>query len=412
MKLSETKAGKAWISQFDSQQDIAERLLDDLIIVNNQNLFSELTKMLKKVGAANSAPIAIYVAFEPDCEWTQKNGKMVSSFKRSFFEHNVYTVNFWRGWFRQLWARVIYWKKKYINRFPIHIHLDDVGSEGEMMHFVRNFCRANKGFLSHPSIDKIRKNKVRTVVFLDDFIGTGNRLFQFSKWFYQDRTIKSWISLKYMKIIAVAYASTSIGLEKVKKRPEIFDVIYSLYVSSGRTHWTQNEKKDYELFCKANYYGPLQKNYTPLGFKNTFSLLLFESGMPNNNPLVFNTLNISCIDANFFSAFDCTSAFNRIQKYLEEQNVDARLVLKEPKYLTDLTRMLLSIKKYAMKSEEDVSNALQIPLNYAKVLMNLCVENGLITKNGRITACGKKILAYYEKEKKRLTCKNDEFYYY
>ncbi|WP_211586596.1 hypothetical protein, partial [Klebsiella pneumoniae] len=63
--------------------------------------------------------------------------------------------------------------------------------------------------------------------FIDDYIGSGQRVSDFIDAFWRDRTIASWLSSKHIKIQVVAYSATAQGLRRLgflKAFPEL--IIY------------------------------------------------------------------------------------------------------------------------------------------------------------------------------------------
>lgn len=50
---------------------------------------------------------------------------------------------------------------------------------------MNSVCKANTDdYYDHPSIDKIKKNKISNLVFIDDSIGSGGRIAKFVKSFF------------------------------------------------------------------------------------------------------------------------------------------------------------------------------------------------------------------------------------
>jgi hypothetical protein len=62
-----------------------------------------------------------------------------------------------------------------------------VGSEGPVSNVIRDMSAhlGDRNCLDHPSITSMRATKLRHLVFVDDFIGSGNRILGFYKWLFK-----------------------------------------------------------------------------------------------------------------------------------------------------------------------------------------------------------------------------------
>lgn len=74
------------------------------------------------------------------------------------------------------------------------------GSEDLVYSLIANLVRANKDrLLDHPSLDKLKSNKVRQYILIDDSIGSGERISKFINSMLKHPTFLSWWNLELDK---------------------------------------------------------------------------------------------------------------------------------------------------------------------------------------------------------------------
>ena len=110
------------------------------------------------------------------------------------------------------------------------------GSEVRVANIIRNICRSDpEKFLNHPEIRSMREAKCRAIVFVDDFIGSGDRAREFLNGFWLKPTITSWLSLKYIEFHVVAYSGTEDGINRVSKHKSKPCLLYTSPSPRDRT---------------------------------------------------------------------------------------------------------------------------------------------------------------------------------
>lgn len=102
----------------------------------------------------------------------------------------------------------------------IRYNRQDVGSEGVIAQLMSSLCkRYSDDFLLQPSADEIRKCKVRKVVIVTDFIGSGERVNRMLSSLWRVRSVRSWASLRLIKVCVVGASGTDKGVASVRRHP-------------------------------------------------------------------------------------------------------------------------------------------------------------------------------------------------
>lgn len=265
--LSQTAEGKEWLAQFDPPDlDTATLLLDSLILVDQAEFEANLEQALDDFLSRCEGNIALYgaverpkIAVEGD-PWKKTNDNTKPFFPDSITEHNP-------------------------KRDPeIYTRLKDVGSEGDLAHFCRDYAKKSPRLFSHPGIETLRAEHIHWIVCVDDIVASGNRMKEFIEWIYENKSIKSWHSFGWVKFIIVSYAASSVGLKLLRNISQVHEVIQCHALTSGRDTWTKIERSNIESLCKR--YSRKYKLNMPLGYKDAFSMILFPHGGPNTNPSI------------------------------------------------------------------------------------------------------------------------------
>lgn len=165
----------------------------------------------------------------------------------------------------------------------------DQGSEAIVAQIIRQLSKANpKKILNHPSKEELRAQRCDSLMFIDDYIGSGQRVSDFIDAFWRDRTIASWLSSKHIKIQVVAYSATAQGLrylEFLKASPELI-----IYRDSATfiTLPIKVERRDALLNLCEKYGRKALKGRKHFwwGYQKSMSSLVFEHGCPNNTPAI------------------------------------------------------------------------------------------------------------------------------
>lgn len=165
------------------------------------------------------------------------------------------------------------------------------GSEAIIANVVTGqLRRKHTPFLANPSIDSMRHSRVRTLLLVTDFAGSGDQIINFERNVARNPTIASWRSRKWIEIHALVYAATTSAIKRLhehfgKNQTHVFKACRS-FDDCG---WSQDERGAVELLCES--YGPRRRrrgsrNFGPYGYKNTQGMMAFSYSVPNNLPAI------------------------------------------------------------------------------------------------------------------------------
>ena len=132
----------------------------------------------------------------------------------------------------------------------------------------------------------MRRAKCRRIIVVDDLIGSGYRTRAFIDAIWRDRTIRSWWSLGYIRVEALAYSSTAVGAKVVGKcrcRPSVHYEMDCPTIDG--LPWLANKRDRLRELCSA-YAKRTSKSKMPFGYGNINAVSVFEHGCPNNAPAI------------------------------------------------------------------------------------------------------------------------------
>lgn len=171
------------------------------------------------------------------------------------------------------------------NQFAVGGGRRTAGSSADRIrHLIENTLRVHGSRVSaNPTVASMRAERIRNVVLVDDFIGSGRRVIGFWQELMSP-SVKSWISRKWTKPWLVSYAAFDEGLRaSVRnigglKRAQIRCV---LDPASTRCGLTLPMRKVFSRYGAA-----AQNKSEGLGFGEGGCNIIFQHGCPNNAPLV------------------------------------------------------------------------------------------------------------------------------
>ena len=413
MLLSETDLGKKYIEQFDrADQHIAKKFINSLIIISEHSFLNELSTVLDELTKhSTNLPAALYPVFE------KKKNTSSSSFQEDGTPHMS--------------------------------EASHVGSEGILQKFCRDYATSKKNVYFNLSLKELKEKKIRSIICVDDIIASGKRMRIFIEWIYENKTIKSWYSFKWIKFLIVTYAVTEKGLkgnylynndtktnaERKKRSKDIIKTLniipdeqikFSIKLDDGRSFWTSKDKNEIIRLC----YKYAKKYNIPekwiLGFNKTFSTIMFPHGVPNTTPGIiwwgrnqkwnplfpknifpaqiinFTKLNLDKVEKSLMSL---SFAENRLDfdTFFRVQNEDSKRLF--------LFLLCLSKRK---KRISVISEMIELPITYVEKLRDKCLEYNWITSNLILTDRGRNVLKSIKKYMKDLQeniCIKENFYY-
>lgn len=368
-KLIHTDRAQKWLAQFDIQdRELAEKVAESLILISHSEFERNLINLIEENAKYINGTIALY---------------------------SIREINPSASFFVQAGAD----GESTVNALSSG---SDHGSEARVAAIIRNLCKQQKNFLNHPSIDEMRLNKCRSIFFIDDFIGSGERVREFIKSFRLDRTISSWYSLKYIDFRVLTYSGTEKGISFVQRHKPFPAVhIYKGCPSFHDMPWRKNLRVAVYNLCER-YGKKTSKGWWWDGYGQAMASMVFEHGCPDNAPVIlwapddkhkpwfplFDDRTIGSTEKSVFPPEIVrgdakTTLIDVGQKKLADAGALARRGLAGQNILIILA--LISKGQYR-----------QIALSYAtglseedcRRILELCIKWGYITKSRRITKKG------------------------
>lgn len=264
-KLSESTSARRWIDQFKlGDQDDAASLIDRLELFNETQVAEAIARQLESIDT-RPGRVALYAEREiaeatafPIEAYTDAHGRLRD---RAVMNATFKPVSPRRGATR-------------------------VGSEGWIAFQISQAIKANPRFVNHPSpkqyLSTNKQNRIRKIVIVTDFIGSGDRIWTMLDKFWRVPTFAAWWSRQYIRFHIVAAAGTSVGVARIKLHPckATVGVVAVVPTLTG----PQPKKWAAAWLSLARRYG--KNHHKPLGHGDIAALIAFEYGMPNNVPAI------------------------------------------------------------------------------------------------------------------------------
>lgn len=397
LRLPNTQAGQAWLDQFDEEdRELAKRLLSALTLVSQSAFERALQRLLLAEAAEIDGPVALYATRElaPDADYFHDMADPADPMA------------------------------------PLDAVGSgaDLGSEARIAAIVRNLCKtAPEKLLSHPSLETLRAERVRTIFTIDDIIGSGKRTASFLQAMWRSRSLMSWHSRGHVRFVALAYSATTIGEERVRalsSKPRIiavrdcptFDVL----------PWNGEIVEVMRALC--NRYG--RRTSRPgmrLGFQKTMAALVFEHGCPNNTPSI---LWAPVSDKSEWKPLfpdrtvlpEAASAFPpdimardpiALLSDLTGEETEIPLALLSEPPIGNMTTIVLALAAAGVRSRSALSYATGYDIRACTALIDRCVARGYLTATLRLTAAGRAELneTGWPTTPKRVSPRGEDGYY-
>jgi hypothetical protein len=386
-RLSETQLGEEWLANFadEAERVTATALIDEILLVDRNTFVRGLRSLVATILQNRSdqeRPIALF----SEKAVPKKNNKVLPFFP------NAETG-------RATGPGVA----------PIIVDPADqeVGSEGLIGNLITDLVRHHGGnVLSHPGPDRMRRDRVRNIVIVTDFIGSGKRVWQMLEAFRAVATLRSWRSYHLIKFNVVAHSGTEEGLRLVSSsrlKPEVSMVTGCPTLRN--TFWGA-QLQNVVALCRSY---PL-RHRSPLGFSDGGALIAFAHGMPNNAPPIlhsrlggwtplFRTRSTAAAETSF-PANAMETVADRATRLLRIKNAN--------KYLADptgkrwiTTLMVLAALKTGARSAQEVSAKSSLPLSRIEEILGYTRIARWTSKHNRLTSLGRQELARLRRRRDR-----------
>lgn len=159
----------------------------------------------------------------------------------------------------------------------------EVGSEGVLAHLLSQFCaNHSRAFVLQPAADLLRTMKVRQLVIVTDFLGSGDRVRRMLDSLWRVASVRSWRSGQFIKLAVVAFTGTRAGIAAASEHRASPSVHVVMDCPTISTLFSTEEAAQIEDLCRR--YAPASRR--PLGYGEIGSLVAFEHSCPNNAPAI------------------------------------------------------------------------------------------------------------------------------
>ncbi|MBD9675685.1 hypothetical protein IB274_03190 [Pseudomonas sp. PDM18] len=261
-----------WLEQFNQRPDdylLAKELFDKIIYVDHLDLKVHLHLKLDQL-RFKSVPCAVYVERE-----LQKTKALLPP--AMYKEERVKVKG----------------KKKYSLRArgaaaqavqSLKYKQQEIGSEGILAQVLTKQCeKFPESYMFQPTAEEIRARKVRKIIVVTDFIGSGDRVASMLSSLWRVRSVRSWVSLRLIKIYVVCVSGTDVGIAAVERHSSKPVVVKGMECPTIYNSFDGG--RSFEMLDLCNRYGGFSPE--PLGYKNAAALIAFEHSAPNNLPAIF-----------------------------------------------------------------------------------------------------------------------------
>jgi hypothetical protein len=280
-----------------------------------------------------------------------------------------------------------------------------VGSEGPIANLIRDICaRINPGkLLDHPSLDQMRQTKCRCIILVDDIIGSGSRVSSFLRGFIKHPTIKSWFSLKLIRIVVVTHAANTRSKAFIEANRYVHRVDAELYLDRGSPEWNCAESEAIEEVCRK-YSRLTSRRGWPLGKDDAFTCLCFDYKCPNTMPSIlwagYRTWRPLFRQRPYldFPVWPSVPSLTERQKRVLAARGQSRLAASHFEFFFSVEGsrciVLLGLVAKGVRSPTHLAVALGISETKCKQVIDRCRARGWLTASGRLSGSGREELKY------------------
>ena len=274
------------------------------------------------------------------------------------------------------------------------------GVEIKTTNIIRGLCSSNsKKYLNHPTLESLRENRSDAIVFVDDFIGSGNRVRDFLDSFWLERTIVSWLSGKQIKFYVVTYSGTEEGIShtgKHKSKPQIH--IHRDAPKFNSFSWNNYKKENIKELCREH--GSIinkKRENVWSNYKEEMVTMVFDHGRPDNTPAIlwesdFRGSDWSGLFPNHTISSSVISIFPpEIVKGYPVQVLQENEQWKQVNSGGLLRKMILLVLDLISKGQRKsstISCVTGLDIKNCEYLIRECIEWSFITAQRRITCKG------------------------
>lgn len=280
-------------------------------------------------------------------------------------------------------------------------------SAGRIAHSLKNIERNLPEFVElSPRVESMRKKKVKHIIFVDDFVGTGDRFSESWKTMVSP-SIKSWCSRGWCKIWLIAFAAHKPGLNRVvrKIRPLTLNQV-RVNLRIDKSFFLENESMKAVL---QKYGAHLGRTTQAMGYGGLASPVIFQYGCPNNVPLMFWLRPARARRISWRPLFPNRSVSNDVYPLFDQGF--AREALPEELWMAGHHHLALNALERILNYNEShqlmlvlgllakghhitkIRNIMVLSVAEFDEVLNVLKEGGLVSQNEVVTRFGRDVLA-------------------
>ncbi len=383
VKLSDTEMATRWLLQFKTLEDrvTAKELLDSLKYVSNREFENGIIQEICNLQKALNAPLAVYSVIDP----LPPDIDGYRLFSGSF------SINFPN-------------KKRKKQHF---------GSENRLRHLVERLCEGVTGvqpLYSEPIYSQIKNQKIKNIVLVDDFSGSGRRIVKYLQ-SSLPKYMKRKISLGQVHLYIITYAITEKALKYIQKKINYFHKNSEHIITCISINSTYQLNPTVKHLCKK--YNNQHLNTAHIGFQNSFGGIVFEHGCPNNLPEILwkKKRGWNPLFPRRFIPIELKPSFsehstNDQSKVLwcvgQQILANALHDAIEQKKIDSTTSLIISILGLKLKGIKHfkIPNILLIEKDRYKKIVDYMKDNGLLDNHKNVTQLGISLVDKIKENKK------------
>jgi hypothetical protein len=368
-KLLLTERGQAWLSNFDLvDRETASRLVRALTLVSHSAFLRELKRQIVKTGETIDAPVALFAARElKPADLTNFHAKLGDTGRSS-------TVDAVGGG-------------------------SDLGSEAVVANAIRSLCDAypNK-FLNHPNVGQMRATRCSGIFVVDDLVGSGGRIQNYSEALWGNRSIRSWRSRKNIQFYVISYAATEDGAKLVKNLKFAPSLTFARNCPTLKSlPWSAARISEVSSLC-LKYGAQVAARSFTLGYRDSAALLVFEHACPNNVPaILWSDSKKNCKWDPLFPHKVVLDGSVFPEEIVRRDPVSLLMDIGQAKLASQLkgslpmnlaTILILAYAEKGVRTTGALSFATGLDEANCRIWIQLCVTWGFLTSRFRLTATG------------------------
>jgi hypothetical protein len=288
-------------------------------------------------------------------------------------------------------------------------------SAGRIGHSLKNIERNLPKYVElNPRLESMREKKVKHIIFIDDFVGTGDRFI--NSWRSTvPPSVKSWCSRGWCKVWFITFAAHQSGLKRIVRnvRPLSLAQI-KVNLPIDKSFFLESESMRTVL---QKYGASLGGARQVMGYGGLASPVIFQYGCPNNVPLIFwrrpsRASRIKwrplfperSVSAGVYPLFseDLARAAMPEELWMAGHHRLALNVLEEISQYKDSHQLMLVLGLLAKgHAVGKIKNIMVLAVAEFDILLNQLKEGGLVDQNYAVTRFGRDVIARAAKPQKK-----------